>query len=402
MISLKALPFRNLRGYAGRTAALLIFSALMTAAVFGGTMVASGVKAGLEMVMTRLGADIMVTPESAKNDFDAQTVLLQAEPGYFYMDRGVMDDIARVEGVEKMSPQLFMASAKAGCCSAKLQMIAFDPATDFTVQPWIADTYTDGEMGLMDVVVGSNVTVNDDNIIRFYDNDCRIIGQFAPTGSTLDNCVYMNQDTVKVLIEASFVKGMNIYSEYDPDDVVSAVMIRVKPGADIEETAREIRENTEGVSVATSRNLVAGIGESLGRIEKSVTVFTAVFWIIGTLMTVLIFIMMINERKREFASLAAMGADRKIMRDIVVREAVMVNLTGGAAGIILSFVVLIMFRDYTGQQLGVGFVLPGAGDICLLAAAAMAAVLLSAALSSIIAVREISRMDAGLVLKEGE
>ena len=172
-------------------------------------MVISGIRAGLNKVESRFGADIMVTPEDAKNVFDAQNVLLKAEPGYFYMEKGKMDEIAKVDGIEKMSAQVFMASAKAGCCSAKVQMIAYDPATDFTIQPWIADTYTDGTMGLMDVVVGSNVTVYDNHIIRFYDNDCRIIGQFAPTGSTLDNCVYMNYDTVKVLIKASFKKGLN-------------------------------------------------------------------------------------------------------------------------------------------------------------------------------------------------
>ena len=86
MISLKNLPWRNLKGYPGRTAALMLFAALMAFAVFGGTMMIGGVRNGLETVKSRLGADIMVTPESAKNEFDAQTVLLKAEPGYFYMD----------------------------------------------------------------------------------------------------------------------------------------------------------------------------------------------------------------------------------------------------------------------------------------------------------------------------
>ena len=67
----------------------------------------------------------MVTPESAKNEFDAQTVLLKTEPGYFYMDASVVDEIRSIEGVEAASPQLFLASAKAGCCSARLQMIAW-------------------------------------------------------------------------------------------------------------------------------------------------------------------------------------------------------------------------------------------------------------------------------------
>ena len=203
MLTLKSLPWKNLKGYAGRTAALILFSALMAASVFGGTMVIGSVRGGLDTVKARLGADIMVTPESAKNEFDAQTVLLKAEPGYFYMDAGVLKEIAATEGVELASPQLFLASAKAGCCSARLQMIAFDPATDFTIRPWINDTSVSKEPGLMDVIIGSNVSWTSaatDNVIRFYDTECNVIGQFETTGSTLDSAVYMNFDTCKALV----------------------------------------------------------------------------------------------------------------------------------------------------------------------------------------------------------
>ena len=147
MLSLRNLPLKNLKGYAARTAGMLAFTILMAAAAFGGTMVVGGVSRGLETVRSRLGADILVTPESAKDEFDAQSVLLQAEPGYFYMDRGVMDEIAQIDGIETMSGQLFMASTKAGCCSARVQMIAYDPETDFTITPWIADTFAAGEPG---------------------------------------------------------------------------------------------------------------------------------------------------------------------------------------------------------------------------------------------------------------
>lgn len=402
MISLKNLPFRNLKGYAGRTASLILFSFLMAVAVFGGTMVIGGVRAGLDTVKARLGADIIVTPESAKNEFDPQTILLQAEPGYFYMDRSKLDEIAKVDGIKRISPQLFMASAKAGCCSSRLQMIAFDPETDFTIQPWIENSNMNGKMGLMDVVVGSNVQASGDNTIKFYDNRCQVIGQFAPTGSTLDDCVYMNFDTVKVLIEASFEKGLNLYEKYDPDEVVSAVMIQVEPGADVEVVAQEIRDKVDAVNVATSGSMVSGIAESLSKTSRNITVFAGIFWVIGMVMTILLFTLMIIERRREFASLMAMGADRKILSGIVIREAMTVNLIGGLAGILLSGVVIIMFRNLIGQMLGVGFVLPAPGIICLLAVVTLLSAILVAGISSWIGVRKTVKMDASLVLKEGE
>ncbi len=405
MLTLKSLPRRNLKGYAGRTAALVLFSALMAVAVFGGTMMTAGVKNGLETVESRLGADILVTPENAEGEFDAQTVLLQAEPGYFYMDACKLDEILAIEGVEKASPQLFLASAKAGCCSTRVQMIAFDPATDFTIQPWLKDTRVTEEMGLLDVVIGSTVnwaSVAEEDVITFYDTDCHVVGQFAPTGSTLDSAVYMTFESCRALIQACRDKGLFRYENLDADQVISSVMVRVKEGYDSEEVAAAIREKVEGVSVATTTRMVSGISESLKKVSGTVSVLIGVFWGLGLLMTVLIFVLMMNERKREFASLRAMGASRGILSGIVIRESLLVNLGGGLIGIVLTAVGLYSFSGLISQSLGSGFLLPGAGTAALLALAALLSVLLPAALSAGIAVRKVNRMDASLVLKEGE
>ncbi len=405
MLTLKSLPVKNLKGYAGRTAALLLFSALMAVSVFGGAMMIGSVRGGLNTVKARLGADIMVTPESAEKEFDAQTVLLKAEPGYFYMDAAVLEEIAATEGVEQASPQLFLASAKAGCCSARLQMIAFDPATDFTIQPWIKDAHVSKEPDLMDVIIGSNVSwtsVATDNVIRFYDTECNVIGQFSPTGSTLDSAVYMNFDTCRSLIQACRDKGMFKYENLDADKVISSVMIRVAQGYDSEKVAAVIRNRVPGVSVATASNMVSGIAKSLDHISGVTLALTAVFWLLGLLMTVLIFTMMMNARKREFASLRAMGAGRDILSGIVVKEAVMVNLLGGVIGILFTMAILFSFKTLMGEILGVGFVFPSLPVIGLLAAAALVSVMLAAALSAWITVHRVNTMDAGLVLKEGE
>ncbi len=372
MLSLKTLPWRNLKGYAGRTAATALFSALMAVAVFGGSMVALGVSQGLDTVQRRLGADIVVTPADAASDFDAQTFLVQAEPSYFYMDVGKLAEVAAVDGVAQASPQLFLASAKASCCSARLQLIAFDPETDFAIQPWIAESFGSGELGDFDIVVGCNVTVYDDRIIRLYGNDCHVVGQFAPTGSTLDNAVYMNFDTCKALIESSFEKGLNKYKDFDPDGVISSVMVKVEPGRDAAEVARAISAQVEGVSVATQASMMAGIAQGLSGVSGTVAAFVAMFWLVGFAMTVLVFAMTVRARRREFATMRAVGASGRMVRGVVVREAVASTLSGGVAGVALSAVLLYSF-------------------------AALAAVA-----SAVVAARQVNRMDPSLVLKEGE
>lgn len=402
MLSLNNLPLKNLKGNFRRSIVLLLFSTLMAASLFGGTLMILGVNQGLNTVRSRLGADMLVTPEDAKNDFDAQTVLLQAEPGYFYMDAEVLSQVQQIKGVKAASPQLFLASTSSGCCSAKLQIIAFDPESDFTIQPWIGETFGPKKMGVMDIIVGANITVYDDHIIRLYGNDCSIIGQFAPTGSSLDNAVYTTFDTVKILMRASFDLNLNKYTQLDPNGVISAVVVRVKPGENIEEVAESIRKNVPGVSVATSKNMVSGIAAGIGSISNTISLFIGVFWVIGLLMTLLLFGLMIHERKREFASLEAFGADRQILTGIITKEAILIHLTGGIIGIALSFTVLLGFRKVIEQGLDTGLLFPGIGQILILFLITVTSVIGSAGLSAIIAVRQIYHIDSSLVLKEGE
>ena len=93
MLSLSRLPWMNLRGYPVRTGTLVFFSMLMTMTIFGGTLVVQGIEHGLRTTQSRLGADIMVTPDDADTEFDAQTFLVNAEPSYFYMDASTRDAV---------------------------------------------------------------------------------------------------------------------------------------------------------------------------------------------------------------------------------------------------------------------------------------------------------------------
>ena len=402
MYSLARLPWMNLRGYPVRTGTLMLFSALMTMVMFGGTMLVSGIDRGLRTVESRLGADIMVTPEQADADFDAQTFLVNAEPSYFYMDASTREAVAAVDGVEAASSQLFLASARASCCSGRYQVIAYDPATDFTIQPWMNDAVGQTQLGENEVIVGANVLANDPENFQLFDNTLRVVGQFDPTGSTLDNAVYMNFETAKKVIDSSLRKGLNKYSTLETDRIISSVMVKVAPGYDAEAVAAQIREQVPGVSVATSTKLVSGIAASLDATSRTVTTLIAVAWGAGLLMITLMFVLMVVERRREFATLIAAGAHRCMISRIIIREALAVNALGGIGGIIVSGVLLMSFSGLVRQSLGGGFLVPSLPTLALLALGALASVGLVALVSSWIALRYVTTMDASLALKEGE
>lgn len=404
MLTMRTLPWRNLRGYPARTTALLVLTTLMAVAAFGGGLIIQGVRQGLGLAEARLGADIIVTPADTGTGFNPQQALTQTEPDYFYMDAAVVDQVAAVDGVQRVSAQLYLASAKASCCSARLQLIAFDPATDFTIQPWIAQTLPDGEdgVGAMEVVVGANVTVFESGTISLFGRELRIVSQLAPSGTSLDNAVYMTRETFGAVLQASFEKNLNRYGYVDADDVVSAVTVDVADGTDPEAVATAIRDQVDGVTVTTASGMLSGIAASLDRAAQAVTVIVALIWGLGLAVTVLVYALVVHERRRELATLTALGAGRDAVRRTVVAEAVIVNLVGALAGTLLAGVVVGSFATAIGQSLGVSLVLPGPGSVALTGGATLGGAVIAAALSAGATLIRLNRVDPSLVLKEGE
>ena len=130
-MSMRQLPIQNLLRRPGRTMALAALTALLAFSVFGGSIVVMSLRQGLNSLESRLGADIIVVPSSAQSKVSFQNMLLQGTTGAFYMDADNLTRVREVEGVEIAAPQVFLASLKADCCSVKIQVIGFDPETDF-------------------------------------------------------------------------------------------------------------------------------------------------------------------------------------------------------------------------------------------------------------------------------
>jgi len=385
----------------GRSVAVILFSVLFAAAVFGGTMLVSSMQRGMQVLESRLGADIVVVPASAKTKFNVNDVLLQGTPGYFYMHRKVVDDIVKIEGVEKVSTQLFLASMTADCCSASLQIVGFDPQTDFVIQPWIRETFQ-GTLGDGDIVAGCNVRFTDTRMLKFYDVNCKVAAQLAKTGSNLDNAIYANEKTVQRLIKASQQKGLNKYNSFDPGDVTSTVLVKVKDGYDIEKVTGEINVHVRKVKAVAAKNLISDVSAGLTGMSDMIGICIGIIWILCVLIMMIVFTMLMNERKREFAVLRVLGTSRSMLSRMVITEAVLLNLAGGAVGIFLSFLFVLLFNTAIGDMLKVPFLMPSVFTVLLLIAATLLASVLAGGLISALSARRISSMDTSLILREGE
>ena len=398
-MNIKKLSLRNLIKKPIRTTALLFIVAFLVFSMFGGAVVVTSLQNGMNSLEARLGADVIVVPNSAKSKTDLESILLQGTPGYFYMNKSYIDKIAEIDGVEKVSAQYFLASAKAGCCSMSVQIIGFDPETDFTIQPWIQSSYKK-ELGLCDVVVGSEINSIVGGKIKLYDTECTVVARLENTGTALDTAIYTNSDTVRTLINAAAEQGINVLSDNSPDNVISSVYVKVLDGYDPQSVTDDINLHVRKVQAVRTKNMLTGISDSLSAISGTVTVLIIIVWIMSIIIMLIAFSMLINERKKEFAVLRVIGTSRKMLAGIIISESAVIGILGGIVGIAAASLVVFPFSSLIEANLGLPFLLPNAAQIIIYVAAALVVALIAAPLSSAYSAFKLSRVDTGLILRE--
>ncbi len=393
------LPILNILRRPARSITLLGLVAMLAFTVFGGAALTCGLDNGIKSLKLRLGADIMVVPREAEEKAGLESIVLQGNTTYFYMDDTKLDEVAKIEGVGQTTTQLYLASLAASCCSAKVQLMGFDPETDFTIQPWIRDTYSK-DLGEMDIVVGSDITSSEGDRLFFYDTPCNVVAKLSKTGTNYDRCVFAGEDTIRVLTESSVGKKLNQFKDIDPNHVISSVLVNVEEGADIDEVADRINESVDGVTALKTRSLISGTARSLSGISRIIRIAILIVFALAFLILIITFTMMINERRREFATLRVFGVSRGALAGSVMSEIVLLCLSAGLAGAGIAAVVVIAFSGALKGWLNMPMLMPGVPVLLLYLLISLLICVGAGVLASVWNVLRVSRADISLSLRE--
>jgi putative ABC transport system permease protein len=259
----------------------VVVVAILAFTLFGGAVLTLNLRQGLAAMTKRFGADLMVVPEGAAGK--AQSLLLQGGANFFYFDEAIAGRVAQTEGVACASPQFFLTSLSTECCDAAVQLIAYDPATDFVVQPWIAERYR-GQVEDGQVVVGSHINLDSDGAIKLFNNQYPVAAQLSRSASGLDTSVFMTMNTMQQLIDRGQAEGYNFLAvQKDGIDtgLISAVLVKTDPSKNPSGLAYTIRRENEGVEVLVSSRIFAGIAETLSGLTDYVYLFAALVWLLG-------------------------------------------------------------------------------------------------------------------------
>ena len=399
MKSINGLFFRNIIKKPVRSAALIIIAAFLAFSAFGGSVMVMSLSGGLNSLSARLGADIVVVPYSATSKVSYDSIIIQGQPGQFYMDSKYYDEIKEeISGIEKITAQFYLASAKASCCSSRLQIIGFDPETDFSVQPWIEKSYSD-KLGLYDTVVGSDVTPNTDMTIEIYGKTLKVQSVLDKTGTELDHAIYVNTETMKELIKAHNEKNPNQEREVNPDNVVSSVLIKVSSGYDIDSVVGDINLHVRQVKAIRTQNMISDVADSLSGVSGMISALMIAVWALSVIIMAIAFTMIMNERKKEFAVLRVLGASRARLAGFVFKENAILTLTGGVIGVLITVIIILLFSPLIKQSIGLPFLLPNAVTLCVAGLITVIVTVAAGALTAAISAYKISKIDTGLILR---
>ncbi|MDR2740463.1 MAG: ABC transporter permease [Treponema sp.] len=395
----RALSLKNLKARPVRTACLAAVVTILAFTLFGGSILTLNLRQGLTVMTKRFGADLMVVPAGSSEE--AQSILLRGGAGYFYFDAGITGKIAGTEGIACASPQFFLTSLSTECCDAAVQLIAYDPATDFAVQPWIAEKYR-GTVGDGQVVVGSRITLRSNGTIQLFNHEYPVAAQLSTSASGFDTSIFMTMNTMRQLIDRAHKEKYNFLADRYEGEIISAVLVKVNPSEAPSLAAYRIRRENAGVDVLVSQGIFSALAATLSGLVSYIRIFSATLWILAVIILAAVFSGSVHERKKEFALLRILGATRKKLVAIVLGESSLAGLAGGVAGVVLASLVVFPFSTLISERLELPYLEAPFFKIIPLAAGSLVLSVLAGPLASLYAALRISGAETYFTMRKGE
>ncbi|MDH4162471.1 MAG: FtsX-like permease family protein [Nitrospirota bacterium] len=390
---------RNLQRKLTRTWLLLAIVAIVSCTLFASTLFLRSIATALRIGTSRLGADILVVPENAETK--ARTALLSGEPTHFLMAKDMLGRVRAVDGVKAATPQLFIKPTSFTCCyNVDVFLIAYDPATDFTVKPWLEQNLK-RVPGDTEIITGREVPVVEGDAIPFFGTNFSVVGTMEPTGMDFfDRSVFMSMESAYRMAENSIALSPQPITI--GRDKISTVLVQVQDNLSPDRVAIRIEHDIPGVKAISSDTVISTVRKQLSGLIHIVFIISIVLWIIVLLIMAFAFTMIVNERRRELGLLRAMGATRTHVFALILMEAATLSAAGGAIGMSLGFMLLLTFKNLLLHYLKLPYLFPSLPDLIMLIAVALVVAVLTGIIAAFLPARSLSRKEPYEAIRSSE
>ncbi|PKQ30236.1 MAG: hypothetical protein CVT60_01150 [Actinobacteria bacterium HGW-Actinobacteria-10] len=373
-------------------------STLVAGLVLAASLLLYGTSESLLRTRDRLGADILVVPEGSESR--VENALLMGAATTVWMPADNVQGIRAVHGVAAASPQMYLASLTgASCCSvSSMFIVAFDPGTDFTVQPWL-ERQIGGELALGDAVGGAFVSVpEDEEGIRIYGYPLELASTLEPTGGSLDQSLFLTFETAREVARRSVTDAERPLEI--PDESVSSVLVRVDEGIDPNAVAGAILSSVPGVGVVMSPEMFDAFRGQISTMRGGLLLALGLTVVLSLMLIAVVFSMATHERRREIGVWRALGATRGQVVQALVVQAALLATVGGLVGVALSAYGTFLFHDYIVGRVGVPFLFPSFAMLIPFMLLGLFVAVMTATLASLAPALRVSSQDPASAMRE--
>ncbi len=324
------LAFRNIQRRRSQVAITVLITAItifVFTALLGLTQV---VRDGISLSRERLGADVILVPTTSS--ITNQNLLFTAQPENVYMKKSIVDEVQKLHGVQSLTTQFFAQTLELDCCTPgeKARIIGVDYSTDFIIAPHFSEAKSQGESN--GIVLGSSFT--DQNIGENYlvlGERYIISNKLNPTGTGLDYTIFLDINECRRIAKDSLYLDSE-WTEKDPYEYISSVMIKLADGVSPEDFLQNVREAGLDVKVVLTNKTIDALSNQLSTLLK-ILLF---FWISLLAITFISlfgrFDALARERKKEIGLLRAIGLTKSKTFALIIIECCTMALIGGVIG----------------------------------------------------------------------
>jgi putative ABC transport system permease protein len=338
--SLFSLALKNLKRKSFRTGVLIFAIAMFVFLLVFAVSFTISITSSLEQSSQRLGADLIVVPVGARTV--AQEYLLESKKGSFYMPIDIIDKVKKIEGVTATTHQTYISSISGSCCDIiPTGIVAFDPETDFIVKPWlnkaigrdlkkgeaIAGAGTSENLGLGLLQVETTI----------FNNRFKIIGTLEPTGTGLDNSLFMTKESLEEIVES----GVSPLRQGD----ISVIFVKLADGLDPDYMGRVVEGNIVEVDVVTRSSMGVRFLTILADINKIFLVTISLSSLLTIFLVWSIFSAIANERSKEIGIMRAIGAKESHIVNLFLLEVLTLGVIGSAIGAVAGTYLTSLLAD---------------------------------------------------------
>lgn len=394
---LGSLALQNLGRRKVRSFLLIAAVAIGSGVVFTGATLMRSIDTSMTLGFTRMGADMMVVPDGALTNITA--ALLTVEPTELVLDADAFDKAA-IASVERVAPQKIVRVEHSGIGDhhEQVDLVGFDPARDFTIQPWLAEKLNRPIQG-DDVIMGASRAAPLGSQILIFGKPHTVYGRLGRTGVGIhERGVFMSMAALDAL--ADKVKAAVL-----APGKVTGFLLELAPGAAALQARFAILSTLKGVKVVTGDSSLTGIRQGLSALLSGILALMVLMFFSTALMVSVLFSAIITERRVELGLLKAIGARQSQVIGMMVIEAVIATGIGGLLGVVLGVLVMRFYEHslvYYLENVGVPFVWLDTPHTIAFAAGAIVLACVIGALGSLYPAWRASRRDPyDLVRGEG-